>query len=263
MELFRKLIFAAAAAGLIAGVFVTVVHQVATVPVILKAEVYEKAADEAATSSAAATTPMMAATTTTESADAAAGTGGSVENMPGMSHDEHEHEAGAWEPADGFERNAFTVLADLLTGVGFALLLVSAFALRGGEMNWQRGLFWGLAGFAAFTLAPGLGLPPEVPGTQAAPLLARQTWWVFTVAAACGGLACIFLGRKALWCVAGLALLVVPHIIGAPQLDHAESAAPESIAHQFVVAVVITSLLFWAALGTLSGYFYQRFVRPA
>jgi predicted cobalt transporter CbtA len=40
MELFRKLIFAAAAAGLIAGVFVTIVHQVATVPVILKAEVY-------------------------------------------------------------------------------------------------------------------------------------------------------------------------------------------------------------------------------
>jgi cobalt transporter subunit CbtA len=261
MELFRKLIFAAAAAGLIAGVFVTVGHQVATVPVILKAEVYEKAADEAAAPSAAATTA------TTDSASTTAGSGDAMENMPGMSpsasHDEHEHGVGAWEPAEGFERNAFTVLADLLTGVGFALLLVSAFALRGGEMNWQRGLFWGLAGFAAFTLAPGLGLPPEVPGTQAAPLLARQTWWVFTVAATCGGLACIFLGRKALWCVAGLALLVVPHIIGAPQIDHAESAAPESIAHQFIVAVVITSLLFWAALGTLSGYFYQRLVRPA
>jgi len=255
MELFRKLIFAAAAAGLIAGVFVTVVHQVATVPVILKAEVYEKAADAAAATSTTTTTESnSAATSTTDS---------SMANMPGMTHDEHEHGAGEWEPADGFQRNAFTVLADLLTGVGFALLLVSAFALRGGEMNWQRGLFWGLAGFVAFTLAPGLGLPPEVPGTQAAPLLARQTWWVFTVAAACGGLACIFLGRKALWCLAGLALLVVPHIIGAPQLDHAESAAPESIAHQFVVVVVITSLVFWAALGTLSGYFYQRFVRPA
>jgi cobalt transporter subunit CbtA len=256
MELLRKLIFAAAAAGLIAGAFVTVVHQVSTVPVILKAEVYEKAADAA--KATAPTTTTTAATTTDGSSTAASTADSSMANMPGM-----DHEAGAWEPADGFQRNAFTVLADLLTGIGFALLLVSAFALRGGEMNWQRGLYWGLAGFVAFTLAPGLGLPPEVPGTQAAPLLARQIWWVFTVAAACGGLACLFFGRKPLWCLAGLALLVVPHIFGAPQLDHAESAAPESIAHQFIVAVVITSLVFWAALGTLSGYFYQRFVKPA
>ena len=252
MELFRKLIFAAALAGLIAGVFVTIVHQIATVPVILKAEVYEKAADEATSTTATAT----GSTASTDSSTA----GG---DMAGMSHDEHEHGAGEWAPADGFERNAFTVLADLLTGIGFALLLVSAFALRGGAIDWRSGLYWGLAGFVAFTLAPGLGLPPEVPGTQAAPLLARQVWWVFTVAAACGGLACLFLGRKALWCVAGLALLVVPHIVGAPQIEHAHSAAPESIAHQFIVAAVIASLLFWAALGTLSGYFYQRIVRPA
>jgi cobalt transporter subunit CbtA len=249
MELFRKLIFAAALAGLIAGVFVTIVHQIATVPVILKAEVYEKAAEEATAATATATGSAASAESSTASDD-----------MAGMSHDEHE--AGGWAPADGFQRNAFTVLADLLTGIGFALLLVSAFALRGGAIDWRAGLYWGLAGFVAFTLAPGLGLPPEVPGTQAAPLLARQVWWVFTVAAACGGLACLFLGRKALWCVAGLALLVAPHIVGAPQLDHAHSAAPESIAHQFIVAVVITSLVFWAALGTLSGYFYQRIVGP-
>jgi cobalt transporter subunit CbtA len=250
MELFRKLIFTAALAGLIAGVLAVALYMVATVPVILKAEVYEKAADEAAAAS-------VGSTATTSDASAPA------EEMAGMSHDEHEHGAGEWEPADGFQRNAFTALAEILTAVGYALLLVSAFALRGGQMNWQKGLFWGLAGFVAFTLAPGLGLPPEVPGTQAAPLLERQIWWVFTAAAAGGGLACLFLGRKALWCVAGLALLVVPHVIGAPQLEHAQSAAPESVAHEFVVAVVITSLLFWAALGTLSGHFYQRIVKPA
>jgi cobalt transporter subunit CbtA len=250
MELFRKLIFTAALAGVIAGVLAVALYMVATVPVILKAEVYEKAADEAAAASTGSTV-----TTSDVSAPA--------EEMAGMNHDEHEHGMGEWEPADGFQRNAFTALAEILTAVGYALLLVSAFALRGGQMNWQKGLFWGLAGFVAFTLAPGLGLPPEVPGTQAAPLLERQLWWVFAAAAAGGGLACLFLGRRALWCVAGLALLVVPHIIGAPQLDHAQSAAPESIAHEFVVAVVITSLLFWAALGTLSGYFYQRIVRPA
>ena len=50
---------------------------------------------------------------------------------------------------------------------------------------------WGLAGFAVFTIAPGLGLPPELPGVPAAPLLSRQIWWVTAVlatAAACSGL---------------------------------------------------------------------------
>ena len=33
--------------------------------------------------------------------------------------------------------------------------------LSGGITDWRQGLFWGLAGFAVFTLAPGLGLPPS------------------------------------------------------------------------------------------------------
>ncbi len=45
MALFRNIVFAAALAGLIAGVFVTVVHKIGTVPIILKAETYEKAAE--------------------------------------------------------------------------------------------------------------------------------------------------------------------------------------------------------------------------
>jgi cobalt transporter subunit CbtA len=251
MDLFRKLIFAAALAGLIAGVFIAVIRHYSTVPVILKAETYEKAAE-----AAPAATTAEPTTATTETASASA-------DMAGMSHDEHEHDVGAWEPADGFQRSAFTLLAEILTGIGFALLLVSAFALRGGEINWQIGLYWGLAGFVAFTLAPGLGLPPEVPGTEAAPLLARQVWWVATVAATCAGLACLFFGRKPLWCLAGIALLVAPHIYGAPQPAEFKSAAPESIEHEFIVAAVVTSLVFWAALGTLSGYFYKRIVRPA
>ena len=31
------------------------------------------------------------------------------------------------------------------------------------SLSWRQGLFWGFAGFAVFTLAPGLGLPPELP----------------------------------------------------------------------------------------------------
>jgi len=45
MALFRNIVFAAALAGLIAGVFVTVVHKIGTVPIILKAETYERVAE--------------------------------------------------------------------------------------------------------------------------------------------------------------------------------------------------------------------------
>ena len=69
-----------------------------------------------------------------------------------------------WAPADGFERFAFSVLANIVTGIGFALVLVAVSEFAGGIGNWRQGIFWGLAGFAAFTLAPGLGLPPELPG---------------------------------------------------------------------------------------------------
>lgn len=41
-----------------------------------------------------------------------------------------------------------------------------------------QGLLWGLAGCATFVLAPTLGLPPELPGTAAADLTLRQTWWI-------------------------------------------------------------------------------------
>jgi cobalt transporter subunit CbtA len=215
---------AAALAGLIAGLFVTVVHSIGTVPIILKAEVYEKAGE----SSAAPATSADAATT------------------------EHHHDAEAWEPTDGFERTAFTVLADVLTGIAFGLLLTAAYALRGRAMDWRQGLFWGLAGFAIFTLAPGLGLPPEVPGTESAPLLDRQIWWVATAVATAGGLALIVFTRTVAPTVLGAALIALPHVYGAPQPAEYKSLVPEGLAHSFVVAVVVTSFLFWLVLGALT-----------
>lgn len=230
MAALRRIVLVAALAGLIAGILVAVAHEIVTVPTILKAETYEKAA-EAQPAPHAHAIP-----------DAA-----------------HEDAAGAWAPREGIERKAFTALADILTGIAFALLLASAIALRGAEVDWRRGLYWGLAGFATFTLAPGLGLPPTVPGTEATALNDRQIWWAATAAATAAGLAMMFLGRKIWWAAAGLALLVLPHVVGAPQPVEADSLAPAALAHQFVVATVVTSLLFWAVLGSLTGYFYRRF----
>ncbi len=45
MSTFRSIVFASVIAGFIVGLIVTVVQQFGTVPLILKAEVFEKAAE--------------------------------------------------------------------------------------------------------------------------------------------------------------------------------------------------------------------------
>src|SRR5437870_316454 len=107
------------------------------------------------------------------------------------------------------------------------------------------------------------GLPPEIPGTEAAPLLARQIWWLATAAATAAALALLAFARRPVWIVLAVIVIVAPHVFGAPQpADHA-SAAPAALARQFVVAATVTSFLFWLVLGAASGYFYRRFVpRP-
>ena len=231
MTVLRRLVFAAACAGLLTGLLVTVMHQIGTVPVILRAEVYERAADPAHDAGHAAQLPAAA----------------------------HDHENHAWEPRDGLERTAYTALADILAAVGYGLLLAAAFALQGKDVTWRAGLWWGLAGFAAFTLAPGLGLPPEVPGTEAAPLLSRQIWWVATAALTGSGLALLAYSKQWVWSVLAVLLIALPHLWGAPQPAEPGSVAPEALAHQFVVAVTVVSFLTWAALGSSTAYFYRRF----
>jgi len=221
-------VFSAACAGLLTGLLATLAHQIATVPVILEAEVYEQAAPAAAHA------------------------------LPGTAHD---HEAHAWQPRDGVERIGFTALADILTAIGYGLLLTAAFALLERDVTWRAGLWWGLAGFATFTLAPGLGLPPEVPGTPAAPLLDRQLWWVATALATGGGLALLAFGRTWVWPVLAVALIALPHLWGAPQPPEYGGAAPAALGHQFVIAVTLVSFLSWTVLGGSTAYFYQRFNR--
>jgi cobalt transporter subunit CbtA len=242
MNIFRNVVFVAALAGLCAGILMAAMQAYATVPLILHAEVYEQG-EHAHDHGAAA--PAAAASSDQQQATTAA---------------EEEEE---WEPADGFERYAFTVLANIVTGIGFALVLVAASEIAGGIGNWREGLIWGLAGFAVFTLAPGLGLPPELPAMPAADLTARQVWWIGTAAATAAGLALIAFRRTLPLALLGLALIVAPHMIGAPQPESHETPIPENLHHSFVVAVTVTNLIFWVVLGMLVAVFRQRVSIPA
>ncbi len=214
-------------AGIGAGLVGWGVHMVGTTPLILQAEVYENAA----------------------AAEPAVATDG---------HD-HEQATEAWEPSDGWQRNLFTLGADVVTGVGFAFLLTAAIVLFGKGADWRRGLLWGLAGFACFTLAPSLGLPPELPGTEAAPLVERQVWWIGTVIATAAGLLAAARLRNVAGYAIGIVLIALPHIVGAPQPETPGGLAPVELEHKFILIAIASSLVFWLALGVLTGAFFKRY----
>jgi cobalt transporter subunit CbtA len=242
MSVFRSIVLSAVVAGFVVGAAVTVVQLFSTVPLILKSEVYERGATDAAAKPGPA-------------AHEHAG-----HQASGHQHADHEHGT-AWEPKEGLQRNSFTAAANILTAIGFALLLAGIYALRGYPVTWHEGLLWGLGGFVVFTAAPGLGLPPELPGVPAAPLAARQIWWIATAAATASGLGLLVFSRSVWAAVLSFCLLVSPHLIGAPQLMEAHTDVPAALSHQFAVAATLTSFLFWVLLGSLTSVAYWRFHR--
>lgn len=231
MALLRSLVFTSVFVGLIVGTVVTLVQYFGTTPLILAAEVYEVSEP---------------AETTSQAVDA------------------HSHDAEAWAPEDGWQRNGATLVANILTAIGFALVLnglMQAFGQGSGKApDWRSGLVWGLCGFVTVMLAPSFGLHPELPGTPAAELADRQVWWIGTALATAAGLGLLFLVRKPWAAALAIVLIALPHLIGAPLPPHGETAlAPAELSHRFITVATLTSLVFWALLGSLSGYFSRRF----
>ena len=239
MTYFRNVVFVAAIAGLIAGVAMTLMQAFTTDPLILQAETFENAAPAEDHSHAA---------TAAEGGEAATAA--------------HDHGEEAWGPADGAERMSYNFLVNLVGAIGFGLVLVVASEFAGGIANWRQGMFWGLAGFTVFTLAPSLGLNPELPAMPAADLLARQVWWIGTAAATALALYLIFLRKTPALAALGVVILVLPHIIGAPQPEDHATPVPENLHHSFIVASTLTNLVFWVILGAAVAVVRARFAQP-
>lgn len=220
-------LWVALCAGLVAGLLVTFAQSLSVSRLILAAETYEAASADHEHGEAPPVTPA---------------------NAP-------------WMPADGLERVAYSGLANILAGVGFGLLIVAGFIVRGRGVGWRGGLIWGMAGFGVFAVAPALGLPPELPGVEAADLLARQAWWLGTVVATAAGLAMVVLGPGKGLKGAGLILLVLPHLIGAPHPGEMSLGVPAALAAEFAVASLATGAFFWAALGGVAGHLFDRWAR--
>ncbi len=165
------------------------------------------------------------------------------------------------EPENLLKRYALTFFADFIVFVGWGLIMVAGFAVAdrfGRKVTIKDGLLWGIAGFTAVHMAPSIGLAPELPGTPAAELELRQLWWVTTVIATALALALFAYGRSALFVVIGLALLIAPHLIGAPRLDGYAGLAPPELSGEYVARSLAVSMAIWAVLGLAAGYFWNR-----
>lgn len=244
----RQMVTSAVIAGFAAGLLAALLHFAFVQKLILLGEDYESGAlvhfGGSGTRDSHDHAPAAQAEATAEAGDHAA--------------DGHQHDAAETEPAT---RNLLTSLFFGLIYVAYALILVAGFNLAsslGKTINLRVGLLWGLAGYAAFQLAPALGLPPELPGTMAADLQARQVWWLGTALATGGGLALFAYGRGAVAIVAGIVLLAAPHVIGAPELEGYFGVAPPELASIFAARALGIGLIVWAFLGGLAGYLWSE-----
>jgi cobalt transporter subunit CbtA len=260
-----RVLSAALVAGFWAALVASLLQAVWTTPLILQAERFEHSAavlrapegerlEHHAVAPDAAGGPIVLAHMT----------GASAPGRIILSHDgphapspeAHAHDD--WAPQEGLERVAFTALASLVSGVGYALVLVALMLAAGAAPTRETCLRWALAGYVAVNLAPAVGLPPELPGMGAGgPLVLRQAWWALAVAATGLGLY-LLAHRRAPWmAAAGLAALALPHLVGAPH-GAAASEVPAGLAAQFATRSLAIGLVFWAILGLALSWAWAR-----
>lgn len=230
--LFRRLILSALLVGVVAGLLQSVIQINAVDPILFESEAFE------------------------------------VEGA--HDHNTHDHSMDAWSPEDGAERTAYTVLSSIMAGVGYAAVLLALMvqiqSLGLVKQSLSKGALWGLGGFIAFFVAPAIGIPPEIPGINAAPVEQRQLWWLLVAVSV--GVALLLLAFAPIkFKAVALPLLVlpyffVPHHEGALFL-HPDAQAVESLTalhQQFIIMSGMTNAIFWLCLGLLSAVIIRKWV---
>jgi cobalt transporter subunit CbtA len=224
----RKLLLPGIIAGIIAGALLSLVQHLNVVPLILEAETYEVQSIQ------------------------------HNHNDENHSHIDEQSQQAEWAPENGRERTLFTIITNIILGIGFSLLVISLMTATN-HSGWQSGLLWGLAGFTVFYLAPGLGLPPELPGTVAASLEHRQLWWLATVISTAIGLGLLFLNPALTFRIVGVLFLIAPHFFTNSVHIEASNPVPDELIRSFIIATSFANLLFWSLIGLLNGVLKSLF----
>ena len=226
-----RVVLAALLAGIAAGLAMSVIQHVRLTPLILQAESFERAGGAHSHDAASP-----------EATDA---------------HD-HDHGEAAWAPEDGWQRTLSTTVTAAMTGAGFAAILAAVSLLSGLQITRRNGLVWGVCGFLAVTLAPAVGIPPELPGMTGADLFARQVWWVGTIIATGAGIFLLASRRELPAIALALVLILLPHVLGPPVAIHGESAVPPGLAAAFVANSLAANAIFWSLIGLFLGLVLDR-----
>lgn len=248
----QRMLASAMFAGVVAGLLAAVLHFSFVQSYILLGEKYESGA-----------VTHFAGTGTVEAHDHSAGMTETAVIAETHDHDAtagHDHAHAAPGERSVIARDGLTVLFMALVYVGYGLMLVAGFAVAdrfGHRITARDGVLWGIAGFAAFQLMPAMGLSPELPGTLAADLSARQIWWLATAVCTAGALGLIGYGRG--WTAYALAivLLALPHVIGAPEVEGFSGVAPPEVAAAFAARALGVGLVAWTVLGWLTAWFWR------
>ena len=242
--IFSRIVYSSILLGIVGGLLLTSLQIASLNPIIFAAESYE----------------LDAAETVVDSGD------------DGHSGHSHEHDDEAWVPADGLERTAYTLFVNIFASTGFAAMLLALMCLfwrtRNRNISWSQGSLWGLAGFSALFLAPAIGLPPEIPGMTTAAVEHRQVWWALCAVSVAIGLG-IFAFAPIRIKAPGLLFLIIPYIVGAPQVDgplfrHPDPFAVQALVElhrQFVVFSAISNLIFWLVLGLACRLAFNRWFK--
>jgi cobalt transporter subunit CbtA len=249
-----RVLLAALLAGIAAGLVMSALQAWKVTPLIIAAEaVFEGNGTSADDTSPAGHAPEGEAAKKAEGLEPK-----SPEPKP-PEPETHSHDLdGAWMPHNGFQRTTATILSNIIAGVAFSLILTGVVIFTGIEISTGSGAILGLLGFCVFSLAPSFGLPPNLPGVPAAELFERQVWWWATVAATGLGIWMISRLDMVALKILGAAIILLPHVVGAPQPEDAGTEIPARLAAQFSTNSLVTSALFWAVLGALLGWLLTR-----
>lgn len=176
-------------------------------------------------------------------------------------HDHASHDHGAREGGIDLVRDGLSVVFSVFTYVGYGLILGALIVLareRGVPVKPGHGLLWGIAGFVTVQFAPAFGLAPELPGNAAADITLRQYWWFATVALTGFGLWQIAFGGSAARVLAGVVLIALPHLWGAPMPGEHWGSAPPELAALYAARTLAVGLVAWVVLGLGSAYFHRQ-----
>mgnify|MGYP000157644938 FL=1 len=248
----RQIFLTALLTGVLAGFVLTSLQSVKVIPLILAAEEFE-GGEIATYGSHDSSHQETKADHHNGEIVTAHGHENEAEATNGHSHDDE-----AWGPADGYERLFFTFVANVFLATGWSFLLCAVY-MNVKDINVVKGITAGIVGYLTFFALPSIGLSPELPGTLAAALEHRQAWWIATVLCSAIGFTVLFFSRNRAYQLLAFALVLLPHIIGAPVPDVHGGTAPEVMFNSYVNATFITNGIFWVILGAISVTLFKKF----